>query len=157
MLLWWQFFSCGGHQTNFDICTMLNSMSNSLFSKKINKIIWKLGWNTFYLVATIWVLFPNLLSLVSNSSSCWKFMQLHEKMVKIHHIWWPLDGFCSLAIWVWCQIQIFVENLCKLHEKMVKICLILLVTRCVLASPRVLNKSKIKVKVQNDLNMCFII
>jgi hypothetical protein len=23
-----------------------------------------------------------------------KFTQLHEKMVEIHLIWWPLDGFC---------------------------------------------------------------
>jgi hypothetical protein len=33
----------------------------------------------------------------------------------------------------------------------------MVVTRCVLASPRVLNKSRIKVKVENDLNMCFMI
>jgi hypothetical protein len=33
----------------------------------------------------------------------------------------------------------------------------LVVTRCVLASPPVLNKSRIKVKVRNDLNMCFMI
>jgi hypothetical protein len=31
----------------------------------------------------------------------------------------------------------------------------LVVTRCVLASPRVLTKSRIEVKVGNDLNMCF--
>jgi hypothetical protein len=42
-----------------------------------------------YLVATRWVLFPNLLSLVS----CSKFMQLNEKMVEICPIWWPLDVF----------------------------------------------------------------
>jgi hypothetical protein len=117
LLMWWpphQFRDL--HHVKFNV--------KFTFFSKINEIIWKLGWNTSYLVATRWVLLPKLLSLVTNSSSCWKFMQLHEKMVKIHHIWWPLDGFCSLAIWVWCQIQIFVENLCKLHEKMVKICLI---------------------------------
>jgi hypothetical protein len=37
-LAWWQFFPCGGPQTNFDVCTMLNSMSNSLFSKKLMKL-----------------------------------------------------------------------------------------------------------------------
>jgi hypothetical protein len=26
------------------------------------------------------------------------------------------------SYWVWCQIQLFIENLCKLHEKMVEIC-----------------------------------
>jgi len=38
VLAWWQFFPCGGPQTNFDVCTMLNSMSNSLFSKKLMKL-----------------------------------------------------------------------------------------------------------------------
>jgi hypothetical protein len=38
MLAWWQFFLCGGHQTNFDICTMLNLMSNSLSSGKLMKL-----------------------------------------------------------------------------------------------------------------------
>jgi ribosome-associated toxin RatA of RatAB toxin-antitoxin module len=94
---------------------------NFTFFSKINEVTWKLGWNTSYLVATKWVLFSSLLTLVSNLGSCWRFMQLHEKMVKIHLIWWPLDWFCSLTYWVWCQIQIFIENLCKLHEKMVEI------------------------------------
>jgi hypothetical protein len=53
------------------------------------------GGNSFYLVATRWVLFPSLLSLVSNLVSCSKFMQLHEKMVEIHPIWWPPDRFYS--------------------------------------------------------------
>jgi len=100
--MWWpldQFWHL--HHVEFDV--------KFIFFWKINEIIWKLGWNTSYLVATIWVLFPNLLSSVSNSSSCWKFMQLHEKIVEIHPIWWPLDGFCSLVCWVWCQIQLFVE------------------------------------------------
>jgi hypothetical protein len=48
-----------------------------------------------------WVLFPILLSLVSNSSSCLKFIQLYEKMVEISFISWSLDGFCSLSYWVW--------------------------------------------------------
>jgi hypothetical protein len=87
------------------------------FFWKINEVTWKLGWNTSYLVATRWVLFSSLLSLVSNLGSCWKFMQLHEKMVEIHPIWWPLNGFCFPTCWVWFQIQLFVENLCKLHEK----------------------------------------
>ncbi len=91
------------------------------FFLKIYEVTWKLGWNTCYLVAMKWVLFPSLLSLVSNSNSCLKFIQLHEKMVEISFIWWPLNGFCSLAFWVWFQIQLFVENLCKLHEKMIKI------------------------------------
>jgi len=84
------------HHVEFDV--------KFIFMHKINEVTWKLGWNMFYLVATKWVLFPNLLSLVSNSSSCWKFMQLHENLVEIHPIWWPLDGFCSLPCWVWCQI-----------------------------------------------------
>jgi hypothetical protein len=62
------------------------------FFWKINEVTWKFGWNTSYLVATRWVLFSSLLSLVSNSGFYWKFMQLHENMVEIHHIWWPL-GF----------------------------------------------------------------
>ncbi len=159
MLAWWQFFLCGGHQTNFDICTMLNLMSNSLsswkfmklhenlveihpmwwppngfcfpicwvwcqiqvliemfcnymkrwlkyvlfgghhkgkfvpqhvefgfkfsFSLKFYAITWKDGWNMSYLVATKWVnLFPSMLSLVSNLTFCWKFMQLHERWLK---------------------------------------------------------------------------
>jgi hypothetical protein len=69
---------------------------------KINKIVWKLGWNTSYLVATKWILFPNLFNLVSNSNSSRKFMQLHEKIVEIHTIWWPLDGFYSLDCLDWC-------------------------------------------------------
>jgi hypothetical protein len=69
---------------------------------KINEIVWKLGWNTSYLVATKWILFPNLFSLVSNSNCSRKFMQLHEKIVEIHTIWWPLDGFYSLDCLDWC-------------------------------------------------------
>ncbi len=86
------------------------------FCSKINEVTWKLGWNMSYLVATKWVLFLSLLSLVSNSGSYWKFMQLHENLVEIHFIWWPLDEFCSLAYWFWCQIQ-FMQELTKTkHE-----------------------------------------
>jgi hypothetical protein len=84
------------HHVEFDV--------KFIFFQKINEITWKSCWNMSYLVATIWVLFSNLLSLVSNLGSCWKFMQLHENLVEIHLIWWPLDGFCSPAYWVWCQI-----------------------------------------------------
>jgi hypothetical protein len=101
------------HHVEFDV--------KFIFFLKINEVTWKFGWNMSYMVTTRWVLFLSLLSLVSNSSSCWKFMQLHENMVELHPIWWPLDGFCSLAYWVWFQIQHFVENVCKLHEKMVEI------------------------------------
>jgi hypothetical protein len=38
VLAWWQFLPCGGHQTNFDICTMLNLMSNSFFFEKLVKL-----------------------------------------------------------------------------------------------------------------------
>jgi hypothetical protein len=91
------------HHVEFDV--------KFIFFLKIYEVTWKLGWNTSYFVATKWVLLPNLLSLVSNLASCWKFMQLHENIVEIHPIWWPPYGFCFLACWVWCQIQIFVENL----------------------------------------------
>jgi hypothetical protein len=100
------------HHVEFDV--------KFTFFLNIHEVTWKLGWNTSYLVATKWVLLPNLLRLMS----CSKFMQLHEKMVEICFIWWPPYGFCSLAYCVWFQIQLFVENLCKLHEKMVEICLI---------------------------------
>jgi hypothetical protein len=40
LLAWWQFFPCGGRETNFDICIMLNLMSNSLsFGKLIKSYI----------------------------------------------------------------------------------------------------------------------
>jgi hypothetical protein len=81
------------HHVEFDV--------NFIFFWKINEIIWKIGWNMSYLVATKWVLFHNLLSLVSNLSYCWKFMQLHEKMVKIHSIWWRwvfFPGLLSLVL-----------------------------------------------------------
>jgi hypothetical protein len=54
-----------------------------------------------------------MLNLMSISLSSRKLMKLHENLVEIHFIWWPPNGFCSLAYWVWCQIQVFVENLCK--------------------------------------------
>ncbi len=38
MLAWWQFFLCGRHQIDFDICTMLNLMSNSLSFRKLMKL-----------------------------------------------------------------------------------------------------------------------
>jgi hypothetical protein len=60
---------------------------------KLYEITWKDSWNTFYLVATRWVLFPIMLNLVSNSASYWKFMQLHEKMVEICPIWWAPHVF----------------------------------------------------------------
>jgi hypothetical protein len=138
VLAWWQFLLFSGHQTNFDICTMLNLMSNSL--------------------------------------SSWKFMKLHENLVEIRPIWWPPNGFCSLAYWVWCQIQVLVEILCNYMKRWLKYVLFgghqmgfvpqrvelgfkfnfllkiyaitwkdgwntsyLVATRCVLASPCVLN------------------
>jgi hypothetical protein len=70
------------------------------FFLKIYEITWKLGWNMFYLVTIRWVLFLSLWSLVSSSTSCGKFMQLHEKMVAIHLIWWPLNGFYSPTCWI---------------------------------------------------------
>jgi len=91
------------HHVEFDV--------KFTFFLKIYEVTWKIGRNNSYLVATRWVLFPNMLSLMSNLASCSKFMKLHENMVEIHLIWWPLDGFCSPTCWVWCQIQIFVENL----------------------------------------------
>jgi hypothetical protein len=140
--MWWpidQFWHL--HHVEFDV--------NFTFFWKINEVTWKLGWNTCYFVATKWVLFPSLLSLVSNSGSCWKFMQLHEKMVEIHPIWWPLDWFCSPTCWVWCQIQLFVENICKLHEKMVEICLIWWPPNVFWLPFMYWIKSRIKIKVWN--------
>jgi len=64
-----------GPQTNFDGCTMLNSMSNSLSSKTL--------------------------------------MKLNENLVEICPILWLPNGFCSPNYWVWCQIQVLVENLCN--------------------------------------------
>ncbi len=102
------------HHVEFDV--------KFTFFLKIYEVTWKLGWNTSYLVATKWVLFLNLSSLMSNLGFRWIFMQLHKKMVEIHLIWQPLNGFCSPTYCVWFQIQLFVENLCKLHEKVVEIC-----------------------------------
>ncbi len=137
MLAWWRFLLFGGHQTDFNICTMLNLMSNSFFSWvfmklhenlvkyvlfggykkgfahqpvefgvklrflfKICAITWKIGWNRFYLVATIWVLFPHLLNLVSN------LCKLHEKMVEICPICWPLYVFwLPLMYWIKSKIK----------------------------------------------------
>ncbi len=86
----------------FDICTMLNLMSNLLSFKKIMKLHENL-------VEIHPILYPNLLNLVSNSTSCWKFMQLYEKMVGIRLIWWPLDGFYSLTCWVWCKFSFLLK------------------------------------------------
>jgi hypothetical protein len=38
VLAWWQFLLCGGHQIDFDICTMLNLMSSSLSLGKLMKL-----------------------------------------------------------------------------------------------------------------------
>jgi len=38
VLAWWQFSPCGGCETNFDICIMLNLMSNSLSFGKLIKL-----------------------------------------------------------------------------------------------------------------------
>jgi hypothetical protein len=59
------------HHVEFDV--------NFTFFWKINEVTWKLGWNTSFLVATILVLFPNLLNLVSNLGFCWKLMQITWK------------------------------------------------------------------------------
>jgi hypothetical protein len=56
----------------------------------------------------------------------WKFKFLMKNyevcvgMVAIPSIWWPLDGFYSLTCWVWCQIQLLVENLCNYMERWLK-------------------------------------
>jgi len=100
------------HHVEFDV--------KFTFFLKIYEVTWKLGWNTSHLVATIWVSFPNLLSLVSNLGSCWNFMQLHEKIVEIHLIWWPPNGFNSPTCWIWFQLQLFVENLCNYMKKWLK-------------------------------------
>jgi hypothetical protein len=53
-----------------------------IFLLKNYAITWKDGWNTSYLVAIKWVLFPNILSLVSNSIF----------LLKIYAITWK-DGW----------------------------------------------------------------
>ncbi len=103
------------HHVEFDI--------KFTFFWKINEIIWKLGWHTSYLVTTRWILFPNLLSLVWNSSFCWKFMQLHSKIIERHPIWWPFRWVLFLNLLSLVSNSTFCwKVLCKLHEKMVEIC-----------------------------------
>jgi hypothetical protein len=77
---------------------------------KIYAIIWKLGWNTPYLVAIRWVLFPNLLNLVLNLT-CWNFMQITWKdgwnmsyLVAIDVFWPPL------MYWIKSKIKVKVQN-----------------------------------------------
>jgi hypothetical protein len=104
------------------------------------------GGNSSYLVAIRWVLFPNMLSLVLNSTSCWKFMQLHEKMVEMCPIWWPLDGFYFLARWFWCQIQLLLNFFVTTWKDGWNTSY-LVVIRCGLPSLMNWIKSRIKVKV----------
>jgi hypothetical protein len=72
MKIWLKYILFGGHQMGF-----VPNLLRFLF--KICAITSKDGWNMFYLVPTIWVLFPNLLNLVSNLAFCWKFMQITWK------------------------------------------------------------------------------
>jgi len=93
MLAWWQFFLCGGHQIDFDICTMLNLMSNSLSSRKLMKL--QNIWLKYVLFGGHQMGFVP--QLVEFGVKFMFLLQLHEKMVEIHPILWPLNGFCSLS------------------------------------------------------------
>jgi hypothetical protein len=107
MKTWLKYALFGGHQMVF-VPQPIEFGVKFRFLLKFYVITWKDGWNTSYLVATKWVLFPNVLSLVSNSIFCWKFMQLHEKMVEICLIWWPLYVFWPpLVYWIksWIKLK----------------------------------------------------
>jgi hypothetical protein len=92
MKTWLKYILCDGHQMGF-VSLFVEFGVKFKFLSKCFAITWKDGWNMSYLVATIKVnLFPNMLSLVSNLAFHWNFMQLHEKMVEICLIWWPLNG-----------------------------------------------------------------
>jgi hypothetical protein len=62
------------HNVEFDV--------SFTFFLNIYEITWKLGWNTSYLVATIWVLFPILLNLASNSAFCWIYANYMKRWLK---------------------------------------------------------------------------
>jgi hypothetical protein len=86
---------------------------------------------------------------------CSKFMQSHKNMVEIHPIWWPPYGICCPACWIWFQIQHFVEILCKLHEKTVEICPIWWPLDVFWPPFVYWIKSRIKIKVRNELKYVF--
>jgi hypothetical protein len=92
MKTWLKYILCGGHQMGF-VPLFVEFGVKFTFLSICFATTWKDGWNMSYLVATKGVNFlPNMLSLVSNLTFCWNFMQLHEKMVEIPPILWPLDG-----------------------------------------------------------------
>ncbi len=68
----------GGHQMGFVFHTIEFGVKFR-FLLIIYAITWKLGWITSYLVATRWLLFLSMLSLVSNLPFCWKFMQITRR------------------------------------------------------------------------------
>jgi hypothetical protein len=72
---WLKYILFGGHQMGF-VPQPIEFGVKFRFLLNIYAITQKNGWNTSYLVATRWVLFLNLLNLVSNSVFCWKFMQI---------------------------------------------------------------------------------
>jgi len=139
-----------------EIPTIWNPLHNHIEFKWKFKFLMKIcesacwhGGNSFYLVATGWVLFPSMLNLVSNLTYCWKFMQLHENMVEICPIWWPPYEFCSLTCWVWYQIQLLVKKTYVTTWKDGWNTSYLVVIRCVLAPFMYWIKFIIKVKVRN--------
>jgi hypothetical protein len=73
MKTWLKYVLFGDHQMGF-VSQLLEFGVKFKFLLKIYANTWKFGWNTFYLVAIKWVLFPSLLSLVLNLAFCWKFM-----------------------------------------------------------------------------------
>jgi hypothetical protein len=107
MKTWLKYILCGGNQMGF-VFQPVEFGVTFTFLLNFFAIIWKDGWNTSYLMTTKWVnLFPNVLSLVSNSIFYWKFMQLHEKMIKIRPIWWPPNVFSPpLAYWIKFRIKV---------------------------------------------------
>jgi hypothetical protein len=74
MKTWLKYVLFGDHHMSF-VPHLVEFGVKFRFLLKIYAITWKYGWDTSYLVATKWVLFLNMLILVSNSSFCWKFMQ----------------------------------------------------------------------------------
>ncbi len=78
MKTWLKYILFGAHQMGF-VPQLIEFGVKFRFLLKIYAITWKDGWITSYLVASRWVLFLNLLSSVSNSIFCWKFMQITWK------------------------------------------------------------------------------
>jgi hypothetical protein len=105
MKTWLKYVLFGGHQMGF-VPQLVEFGVKFIFLLKLYAIIWKDAWNTSYLVAIKWVLFPNILSLVSNLAFCWKFMRLHEKMVEICLIWWPPNVFLAPPPMYWIKSKI---------------------------------------------------